>query len=85
MAVNMLLRTVRLQHRAGSVRQRTDVAKKNQDQDIRSRLRQLTEQTRRTRRELEDLIKRPSGDRLRGFMHDRPQSFRRRRQRNGDK
>jgi Spy/CpxP family protein refolding chaperone len=61
------------------------VAKKNQDQDIQSRLRQLTEQTRRTRRELEDLIKRPNGDRLRAFVHDRPESFRRRRQRPEDK
>jgi hypothetical protein len=64
---------------------RTFVAKKDQDQDIQSRLRQLTEQTRRTRRELEDLIKRPESDGSRAFAQDRPQFFRRRRQRSGDK
>jgi Spy/CpxP family protein refolding chaperone len=57
------------------------VGKKNQNQDIHSRLRELTEQTRRTRRELEDLIHRPEGDRVRSFSHERNQFFRRRRNR----
>ena len=59
------------------------LGKKSQNQDIHSRLRELTEQTRRTRRELEDLIHR-SDDRSRGLAQDRPQFFRRRRQRSGN-
>jgi hypothetical protein len=60
------------------------LAKKNQNQDIHSRLRELTEETRRTRRELEELIRRPD-DGTRGFSHDRPQFYSRRKQRSGKK
>ena len=61
------------------------LGKKNQNQDIESRLRELTERTRKTRRELEELIQRSETDRTRAFSHDKahdvPQFFRRRRQR----
>ena len=59
--------------------------KKNQNQDIESRLRELTDRTRKTRRELEELIHRSETDRTRAFSHDKaqsaPQFFRRRRPR----
>jgi hypothetical protein len=57
------------------------VGKKNQNQDIQARLRELTEQTRRTRRELEEMILRPEGARPPAFSHDSPQFFRRRKSR----
>ena len=56
----------------------TILAKKNQNQDIHSRLRELTEETRRTRRELEELIRRPDGH-VRAVAADRTPFFRRRR------
>jgi hypothetical protein len=59
------------------------VAKKDQDSDIESRLRELTELTRQTRRELEELIHRSEAENTRGFSHDKglagPPLFRRRR------
>jgi hypothetical protein len=57
------------------------VGKKIQNQDIQARLRELTEQTRRTRRELEEMILRPEGERPPSFSHDSPQFFRRRKPR----
>jgi hypothetical protein len=57
------------------------LGKKSQDQDIQARLRELTEQTRRTRRELEEMILRPEGERPPSFSHDNPQFFRRRKPR----
>ena len=59
----------------------TFVAKKQQEQDIQSRLRQLTEETRRTRRELEELIQRSDGERTRALADDHSKFFRRRRHR----
>jgi hypothetical protein len=61
------------------------VPKKNQDSDIESRLRELTERTRQTRRELEELIHRSEAESTRGFSHDKGPAlrplFRRRRPR----
>jgi hypothetical protein len=38
---------------------------------IQSRLRELTDDTRRLRQELEELLRRPKPDRTRAFTHDR--------------
>jgi len=57
------------------------LGKKNQNQDIQARLRELTEQTRRTRHELEEMILRPDGDRPASISHDNPRFFRRRKPR----
>jgi hypothetical protein len=60
------------------------LGKKNQNQDTESRLRELTERTRRTRHELEELIHRSDADRTRAFSRDKPHAtpqFFRRRQR----
>jgi hypothetical protein len=63
------------------------VPKKNQDSDIESRLRELTERTRQTRRELEELIHHSEAENTRGFSHDKSPGprplFRRRRSRDG--
>lgn len=68
-------------NRAGRNQTMHSVGKKGQNLDIQARLRELTEQTRRTRRELEEMIQRPDGDRLPSVSHDDPKFFRRRKPR----